>query len=118
MTEQEKALYALGLTEEEVAEVLADDKRIDKGEKLFELPDELKAGAKKARTMRSVDAYGKTRNRERRPDEAKAELLKLLIKVIKEHPTCENLEIISNEGQFEFYQEGRKYRVVLSAPRK
>ena len=117
MTEQEKALYALGLTDEEVAEVLADDKRIDKGEKLFELPDELKAGAKKARTMRSVDAYGRTRNREKKNDEVKAGLIELLTKVIKEQPACNSLEILNSEREFEFFWNGRKFKIVLSAPR-
>ena len=42
-------LIGLGLHPDEVAEVLADDERIDKGEKLFELPKELEVGAKKAR---------------------------------------------------------------------
>ena len=36
-------------TREEVLDMLDCDKRIDRGEKLFELDDELKAGAKKAR---------------------------------------------------------------------
>ena len=54
MTKAEKekqiqALKNLGLTDEEVAKVLADDEKIDKGAKLFELPKELEQGAKKAR---------------------------------------------------------------------
>ena len=52
MTKAEKekqiqALKNLGLTDEEVTEVLADDEKIDKGAKLFELPDELKEGRKR-----------------------------------------------------------------------
>ena len=49
-TEKEKQIQALknlGLTDEEVTEVLADDEKIDKGAKLFELPDELKEGRKR-----------------------------------------------------------------------
>ena len=42
-TDKELALFALGMTEEEVADVIESDKRIDKGEKLFELPEELDA---------------------------------------------------------------------------
>ena len=37
MDEQIKAMQNLGMTDEEIADVLECDKRIDKGEKLFEL---------------------------------------------------------------------------------
>ena len=40
------ALRKLGLTDEEIAEVLADDKKVDRGEKLWELTDEQKKVAK------------------------------------------------------------------------
>ena len=69
MTEQEKALYALGLTDEEVAEVLADDRRIDKGEKLFELTDEQKKASKDARVVHTVDAYGRNRKKEKKSEQ-------------------------------------------------
>ena len=52
MTNNEKQLTALitcGMTEEEAKEVLEADREIDKGAKLFDLPAELEAGAKKAR---------------------------------------------------------------------
>ena len=37
---QIEAMRKLGMTEDEIKQVLADDKRIDKGEKLFELTAE------------------------------------------------------------------------------
>ena len=40
MSKQIDALKKLGLTDEEIADVLATDKKIDKGEKLFELSAE------------------------------------------------------------------------------
>ena len=45
------ALAKLGLTDEEIKQVLADDKRIDKGEKLFELSAEQERESKKARNV-------------------------------------------------------------------
>ena len=45
----EKLMSALHCTREEAIEVIEADKKIDKGEKLFELSPELEAGAKKAR---------------------------------------------------------------------
>ena len=40
-------MKTLDLTREQALQVIEDDKRIDKGEKLFELTDEQKANAKK-----------------------------------------------------------------------
>ena len=117
MTEQEKALFALGLTEEEVAQVIADDKRIDKGEKLFELTEEQKKASKDARVVHTVDAYGRNRKKEKKSDKVKAGLIELLTEVIKEQPACNSLEILNDEREFEFFWSGKKYKIVLSAPR-
>ena len=43
------ALAKLGLTDAEIQQVLEDDKRIDKGEKLFELSAEQEKASKQAR---------------------------------------------------------------------
>ena len=45
----EKLANSLKISIEEAKQVLEMDKRIDRGEQLFELPPELEAGAKKAR---------------------------------------------------------------------
>lgn len=116
-TDQELALFSLGLTEEEVAQVIADDKRIDKGEKLFELTDEQKKASKDARVVHTVDAYGRNRKKEKKSDKVKAGLIELLTEVIKEQPACNSLEILNDEREFEFFWSGKKYKVVLSAPR-
>ena len=49
MEKQLETMRKLGFTDEEIQDILKSDKAIDKGEKLFELPKELEAGAKKAR---------------------------------------------------------------------
>ena len=49
MSKQVEALRKLGLTDAEIEQVLADDKRIDKGEKLFELTTEQEKASKQAR---------------------------------------------------------------------
>ena len=50
MNEQiQKLMKTLNISEDEARQVIEDDRRIDKGEKLFELSAELEAGAKKAR---------------------------------------------------------------------
>ena len=53
----EKLMKNLGISEEEALQVLADDKAIDKGEKLFELSEEQKKVAKK---MTNFDSKNRT----------------------------------------------------------
>ena len=47
----------LDCDEETAKEIMETDKRIDKGEKLFELPEELEKGAKKARNAGNCKGY-------------------------------------------------------------
>ena len=113
MTDKEKALKNLGLTDEEVADVIETDKRIDKGEKLFELDKELEKGAKKARSAGNCNGYTKA-NRERKADPDKGKLIADLLDGI---PYAENVEIANREREFTFEYKGKKYKVVLSCPR-
>ena len=110
---QIKALEIIGLTPEEIAQVLADDERIDKGEKLFELPEELEKGAKKARSAGNTKGYTKA-NREKKADVEKGKLIADLLDGI---PYAENIEIINAEREFTFEYKDRKFKVVLSCPR-
>ena len=48
--EVQKIMKALGLTEQEAKEMLEADRKIDKGEKLFELTPEQEKASKKARS--------------------------------------------------------------------
>ena len=113
MTDKEKALKNLGLTDKEIADVIETDKRIDKGEKLFELDKELEKGAKKARSAGNCNGYTKA-NRERKADPDKGKLIADLLDGI---PYAENVEIANREREFTFEYKGKKYKVVLSCPR-
>ena len=114
----EKLMSALGCTREEATEVIEDDKKIEKGEKLFELSPELEVGAKKARqadrkpTVYNFDTKGKTR----KADEDKAKLIAILAE------SLEQVEIIptvtNGEREMEFIYNDRKFKLTLSAPRK
>lgn len=119
MTEQEKALFALGLTEEEVAQVVADDKRIDKGEKLFELTEEQKKASKDARIVHTVDAYGRNRKKEKKSDEPKAEIVRVIANALidAELVDASTLRFENVERELTFSSNGRKFKIVLSAPR-
>ena len=114
MTDRQKeALRKCGIPEAEWAELEATDKRIDQGEKLFELDPELEAGAKKARQADRKPAERKPR--EKKQDADKETLLNALFSAIL--PMCESYEIANAEREFLFTYNGRKYKVVLSCPR-
>ena len=115
MSKQVEAMRKLGMTEEEIADVLDCDKRIDKGEKLFELSDEQKKAVKKATQADRTPTVYKFQKRERKADNDKADLVNALFSAIL--PLCESYEITNSEREFTFTYHGRKFKVVLSAPR-
>ena len=119
MLDKEKqinALKNLGLTDEEIAEVLTADNKIDKGEKLFDLPKELEKGAKKARMSGNCNGYTKTA-KSKEKDLHKLNIIQNFILALEEHSKPEQLEIKNPEREFEFVLYGKKYKVVLSCPR-
>lgn len=109
-----------GFTEEEIADMLACDLAIDRGENLFPLDPSLEVGAKKARRADRTDT---PKPRERKPNEDRQFLLRVLLKALENHDdegfgTEFQSEIINHEREFLFTYNGTKYKVVLSAPRK
>ena len=110
------SMLALGMTEEEAFEAIQDDRRIDKGEKLFELPPELEEGAKKAKQAASKP-NSKPTQRERKEDEDKQILVKNLVNALAENGITD-YTITNPERQIDFIFNNRKFRIVLSAPRK
>lgn len=113
MTVEELA-KRLNISIEEARQVQEDDKRIDRGEKLFELSPELEAGAKKARQTgtRKVTEV----KRERKPDDDKRELIQFLETQLD--AKVESISITNQEREMEFSYNGRKYRLTLACPRK
>ena len=115
MNEQIESMRKLGMTDAEIADVLEADKRIDKGEKLFELDPELEKSAKKARQAdRKPTAYN-FQKRERKADNDKREIIQCLDDAL----CClvDNVEVINPEREILFIYNDKKYKVVLSAPR-
>ena len=98
----------LNCTYAEAIEVAKADDEIDHGAKLFELDDELKAGAKKARS--APHGYTFTQ-RERKVDTDKRELINLLAEAVGE---C---KVTNPEREIELTYNGRKFKITLSAPR-
>lgn len=117
-------MKTLNATREEVIEMLQEDKEIDRGAKLNELPDELKAGAKKAR---QADRKANAKPRERKPDEDKRTLIDLFEKALINEVhygivdvasvNVQNVTILNPERELTFEYNGRKYRLTLAVPR-
>ena len=104
----------LQCTEQEARQVIADDARIDKGEKLFEQTPDQKKASKQAKNVGRVPGVYKFDKKERKPDPIKGKLIGDLLDGI---PYAEQVEILNPEREFTFHHKGKKYKVVLSAPR-
>ena len=83
MSKQVEALRKLGLTDAEIQQVLEDDKRIDKGEKLFELSAEQEKASKLARQADRKPTVYKLDNtagkRSKKADTDKQEIMRKLL---------------------------------------
>ena len=101
----------LDCDEETAKEIMETDKRIDKGEKLFELPEELEKGAKKARNAGNCKGYTKPTNREKKVDNEKRFLIETLELALS--PFAENVEIANPEREMTFTHNGKKYKIVF-----
>ena len=111
--QMQRIMENLDCDEETAKDIIETDKRIDKGEKLFELDKELEKGAKKARSAGNCNGYTKAK-REKKADPEKGKLIADLLDGI---PYAENVKILNREREFTFEFKGRKYKVVLSCPR-
>ena len=107
----------LGISEEEALQVIADDKAIDKGEKLFELTQEQKQAVKKLKNSgtRKPTVY-KHDTRPRKADQEKQEIVDMVAVALKN--ACGEITLTNPERQIDFEYKGRKMRLVLSVPRK
>ena len=111
-----KHMRLLGISREEAIQLIEDDKAIDRGAKMFELDPELEKGAKKARQGDRKPTVYKFDTRAKKADLDKGKLIEVLASAINlvtdQEPTITNAE-----RQIDFVFNGRKFRVVLSAPR-
>ena len=123
MTPQEQKInqmmVKLGISREEAIELMEDDKRIDKGEKLFELTAEQEKASKQARQADRKPTVYKLDNengkRSKKVDEDKEFLSNTLFNAIL--PICDTYKVVNVGREFEFTYHGRKFKVVLSSPR-
>ena len=111
----QEIMRLLSCDEVAARQVIEDDKRIDKGEKLFEQTAEQKANSKKYRQADRKPTVYSFQKRERKADEDKRHLVEVLAAAL----AAEGLtyEVTNPERQIDFTCGDRKFRIVLSAPR-
>ena len=111
----QKLMKSLNISREEAIALIEEDKRIDRGEKLFELDPELEKGAKKARQADRKKSDTPTK-RERKPKPEKAEICSAMMEGLAELG-IEDFNITNPEREFLFTHNGTKYKVTLACPR-
>lgn len=118
-TQVEKLMRLLDISEEEAQAVLKSDEEIDKGAKHFELSPEQKKAEKKMRGVaRAVNTYGKAVQREKAIDADKRKLIDLITETLENITDNGEVEVTNPERELNFKLNGRKFKIVLSAPRK
>ena len=112
-THIEKLMKTLDITREEALQLIEDDKAIDRGAKMFDLDPELEKASKRARQAPRTSTPTPTK-RTKKEDTDKGYLISEIVKALAE---CDKVEITNPERQIDFEFSGRKFRIVLSAPR-
>ena len=118
LREQVKTLMVtLDVTEEQALSVLEWDSKVDKGEPLGELSQEGKQVEREMKQTRSVDAYGKTRVREKKTDQQKKEIVSILADALASSLPLTELVVENEERELTFKVGNRKFKIILSCPR-
>jgi len=114
-----KHMELLQISREEAEQLVADDEAIDKGAKLFELSAEQEKASKKARAIgtKTTTTTKTTTKRERKADNDKAMLIDEIKQALEGLKSVEGIEVTNAEREMLFHCNGRKFKVVLSAPR-
>ena len=120
-TQKEKLMRILDLTEEQAEQVIADDKAIDRGEKMdFDLTTEQQKVAKKmtntvAKKAPTVYKFDKRKNV--KENTVKGNLIAELAEFLKEKG-WNDVEIINTERQIAFKNEENSFEITLIQKRK
>lgn len=118
MTEQvAKLMKNLGISEQEALQVIADDKAIDKGEKLFELTKDQKKIVKKMTISTSADKATQTRTKTVKEDEEKNNIIEILYNFLN-NQQMESVSIVNKSRQLSFAIGDNLYDLTLTKKRK
>lgn len=114
MNKQIQAMRQLGMTAQEIEDVMECDRQIDQGAKLFELTDEQKQVVKKMSGTGTKTVY-QFQKRERKADNDKREIIQTLDDALCD--LVDDVEVVNPEREILFTYNDKKYKIVLSAPR-
>lgn len=121
---QLEAMRKLGMTEEEIADVVKSDEAIDKGEKLFELTAEQEKASKQARnsgtrktpTVYKLDNADGKRSRKENP--TKEGIIQLLATFLQENGNFSAVNITNASRMIAFSCENDDFELTLVQKRK
>jgi hypothetical protein len=119
--EQIKAMRRLGMTEEEIQDVLQCDKEIDRGKRMdFDLDKETEKMAKKYCNVGTRKTPTKTEPKKRKENPTKAGIISEIAKFLAENSenACENVNITNAERQIAFTIGEISYEFTLVQKRK
>lgn len=122
--QKERIMRILRCTSEEADQILADDKAIDRGERMsFDLPIEKEKEAKKMAnvTTKKRTAYNfDTSKRQRKENATKGSIIAELAQFLteKSENACENVQITNKERQISFIIGTETYELTLVQKRK
>lgn len=113
-----KIMDVLGCTEQEAQDVVATDKKIDKGEKLFSLNPEQEKASKKARRAPTVYNFD-TSKRKKVENLVKRDLIQQLFQFLNSlDEVITNIQIVNPERIISFDVQGNTYEFTLVQKRK
>lgn len=113
-----KIMDVLGCTEQEAQDVVATDKKIDKGEKLFSLNPEQEKASKKARRAPTVYNFDPSK-RKKVENLIKRDLIQQLHCFLNGlNEVITNIQVINPERIISFDVQGNTYEFTLVQKRK
>ena len=113
-----KSMGILGCSEQEAQDVIATDKKIDKGEKLFPLNPEEEKASKKARRAPTVYNFD-TSKRKKVENLVKRDLIQQLFQFLNSlNEVITNIQVINPERIISFDVQGNTYEFTLVQKRK
>lgn len=114
--QQIEAMEKLGLTSEEIQELIKSDLEIDRGKKMpFDLTPEQTKVTKEFTKVGTKTVYNFTKKKHKK-NEIKADLIEKLADFMKKN--AENVEIINAERQISFKINENTYELTLIQKRK
>lgn len=113
-----KIMGILGCSEQEAQDVIATDKKIDKGEKLFPLNPEEEKTSKKARRAPTVYNFD-TSKRKKVENLVKRDLIQQLFQFLNSlNEVITNIQVVNPERIISFDVQGNTYEFTLVQKRK